>query len=101
MDGGVERGCSTGRTTEVCGGDTDRREGGIKADRGQVPTGVGLVGKMTPVIHDWGVATAHPRVWVKFEGLVKRAGNIDGRGWLGELVGCLREKGMLCVVRGV
>jgi hypothetical protein len=102
VDGGVEGGWSTGRTTEVNGGDAGRLEGGIKADRGQVSTRVGLVGEMSPIIHDWGVATVHPRARVKFEGLVKWGGDIDRRGRLGELVRCLGEKSLLwVVVRGV
>jgi hypothetical protein len=59
MDGGVEGRWSAGRTTEMSGGDAHRREGGIETDDGHV-SGVGLVGEMGPIIHDWGVATAHP-----------------------------------------
>lgn len=53
MDGGIVGGWSTGRTTKVNGGDAGRLEGGIEADSGKVSAGVGLVGEMGPIIHDW------------------------------------------------
>lgn len=92
MDRGVEGRWSTGRAAKMSGGDAHRREGGIEADGGQVPTGVGLIGEMGPVVHDWGVATAHSRIRIVVEVLVEWSGDIDRRGWLGELVGCLREE---------
>lgn len=77
------------------GGDAHRREGGIEADVGHVSTRIGLVGEMRPVTHDRGVATAHSHIRTKVEGLIERSGDADGRGWLGELVGSLREEMLL------
>jgi len=56
---------------------------------------------MRSVFHDRGVTAAHPHVRVEVEGLVKWSGDVDRRGWLGELVGCLRKKMVLWGVRGV
>jgi len=87
MDGGVVGRWSAGRTAEMSGGDAHGREGGIEADDRQVSTG-----EMGPIIHDWGVATAHSHVRIEVEGLVKRSGDTDRRGWLGEPAGWLREE---------
>jgi len=83
----------------MSGRDAHRREGRVEADEGHVPIGVGLVGEMRSVFHDWGVTTAHPHPRVEVEGLVKWSGDVDRRGWLGELVGCLRKKMVLWIFR--
>jgi len=87
MDGGVVGGWSAGRTTKMSGGDAHRREGGIEADDRQVSTR-----EMGPIIYGRRVATAHSHVLIEVEGLVKRSGDTDRRGWLGELAGWLREE---------
>jgi hypothetical protein len=71
-------------------GDAYRMEGGIEADVGHGSTGVG-VGEMRLITHDWGVAATHPRVRIDVEGWVKRSGDADRCGRLGE-VGSLRKK---------
>lgn len=71
----------------MSGGDAHRRERGVEANEGHVSTGIGLIGEMRPIIHNRGVAIAHPRVLIEVEGLVKRSRDTDRRGWLGELVG--------------
>jgi len=91
MDGSIEGRWSTRRTTKMSGGDAHRREGSIKMNARHISTRVGLVGEMRPITHSRGVAIAHPRR-VEVIGLVKRSGDTDGCGWLGELVGSLREK---------
>jgi hypothetical protein len=95
MDGGIKGGWSTRGTAKISGGDAHRREGGIEMDEGHISTRVGLVGEMRLVVHDRGVATADPHIRIEVKGLVKRSGDADGCGWLGELVGCLGEKMVL------
>jgi len=82
-------------------GDGYRGERGIKADVRHGSTNVGVVGEVRPIIHDRGVATAHPRVRIDFEGLAERSGDTDRCGRLGGEVGSLREKLGLCGIHGV
>lgn len=91
MNGGVKGRWGARRTAKMSGRDAHRREGGIEADEGNVSIRVALVGKMRAVIHDRGVATAHTHILIEVEGLVERSGDTDRCGWLGELVGSLRE----------
>jgi len=65
-----------------------RREGSIEADVRHGSTSVG--GEMGSIIHDRGVATAHPCVRV-VEGLTEWGSDADRCGRLGK-VGSLREK---------
>jgi hypothetical protein len=91
MVGGVKGRWSARRTSEMNGRDAHGLKGGIEADRGHVSTGVGKVWKMRRVIHDRRVAVAHSHVRAVAEGLVERSGNIDGGGWLRDLVGSWGE----------
>ena len=91
MNGGVEGRWGAGRTSQVSGRDAHRGERGIEADERHVSARVCWIGEMRTVTHDRGVAVAHSQILIKIKGWVERGGDIDGRGWLRELVRSLRE----------